>query len=380
MLINEGFTLSSLWSQIVGFCVAPTKNHCHCSLSQMIPDHDLHVITQDSEVLNEIASSRFHVGKTLLHSNSGRTSFVKVKEIFIGDNGILQFHVETSSNDIIVTTRESLRDPMTPDIGWIPSTVPDLHAASSQIPVEELEKIAKPVTLSPMQEEWLTLHERLWHLPFAIMFRLAQAGVLPKRFLKLRNSPPPCTSCLFGQAHRKPWRFKSTVDGALSVLRGDDVTRAGQVIGIDQLISCQPGLVPQEKGTMTWARVWAATIFVDYYTKFVYVALICDQTAKSAVEAKHNFEHFAATRSVQVDRYHGNNGVFRDFLFMDDVKKSMQQITFCGVNAHHQNGIVERTIKSLTLISRTLLLHAQRHWPEYITTMLWPLALKAAQD
>ncbi|KAL7466170.1 hypothetical protein ACHAXS_006459 [Conticribra weissflogii] len=130
---------------------------------------------------------------------------------------------------------------------------------------------------------------------------------------------------------------------------------------------------------MTRARVWAATIFVDYYTKFVYVALMCD-TAESAVEAKHNFEHFAATRSVQVDRYHGNNGVFRDFLFMDDVKKSMQRITFCGVNAHHQNGIVERTIKSLTLISRTLLLHAQRHWPEYITTMLWPLALKAAQD
>ncbi|KAL7465002.1 hypothetical protein ACHAXS_005332 [Conticribra weissflogii] len=131
---------------------------------------------------------------------------------------------------------------------------------------------------------------------------------------------------------------------------------------------------------MTRACIWAATIFVDYFTKFVYVALMCNQTAKSAVEAKHNFEHFAATQSVEVDCYHADNGVFRDSLFMDDVNKSMQRITFCGVNAHHQNGIVERTIKSLTLISQTLLLHAQRHWPEYITTMLWPLALKAAQD
>ena len=37
-------------------------------------------------------------------------------------------------------------------------------------------------------------------------------------------------------------------------------------------------------------------------------------------------------------------------------------------------------IKQLTLISRTLLVHAQGLWPKYITTMLWPYALKAAQD
>ena len=62
------------------------------------------------------------------------------------------------------------------------------------------------------------------------------------------------------------------------------------------------------------------------------------------------------------------------------MKKSLQPITFCGVGAHHQNGITENTIKQLTLISRTLLVHAQGLWPEYITTMLWPYALKAAQD
>ena len=37
-------------------------------------------------------------------------------------------------------------------------------------------------------------------------------------------------------------------------------------------------------------------------------------------------------------------------------------------------------IKEITLLARTLLLHAQRHWPEYITIMLWPFALKAAAD
>ncbi|KAL7464788.1 hypothetical protein ACHAXS_005121 [Conticribra weissflogii] len=212
------------------------------------------------------------------------------------------------------------------------------------------------------------------------MFRLAKAGFLSRKFLKLQNNRPPCVSCLFGQAHRKPWRYKSSTNGVVSELRGPALSKPGQTIGADQLISAQPGLVPQEKGCLTRARIWAATVFVDYYTKFVHVSLMADQTAESTLEAKHSFEHYAATRGVEIQHYQADNGIFTDKLFSDDVKSSMQRLTLCGVGAHHQNGVVERAIKSLTLISRTLLLHAQRHWPEYITTMLWPFALKAAQD
>ena len=83
---------------------------------------------------------------------------------------------------------------------------------------------------------------------------------------------------------------------------------------------------------------------------------------------------------MKVKQYHADNGCFSERTFTDNVKKSLQQITFCGVGAHHQNGITENMIKQLTLISRTLLVHAQGLWPEYIATMLWPYALKAAQD
>ena len=53
-----------------------------------------------------------------------------------------------------------------------------------------------------------------------------------------------------------------------------------------------------------------------------------------------------------------------------------QLITFCLVGAHHQNGIVNASIKQSILGSRTILLHAQRLWPEAITTMLWPFSLR----
>ena len=148
---------------------------------------------------------------------------------------------------MIETTKESLRSPDDPDIGWIPTTVPAKTEAATTLTKKEINDITNPATLSPLQEEFLSLHERLWHLPFTVMFRLVKHGFLPKKFQKLKNQAPPCVSCLFGTAHRKPWRFKKTKDGHTSSLRGDDISNPGDTIGVDQLISAQPGLVPQKK-------------------------------------------------------------------------------------------------------------------------------------
>ena len=43
---------------------------------------------------------------------------------------------------------------------------------------------------------------------------------------------------------------------------------------MDQMISAQPGLIPQEKVNLTRARIWACAVFVDYYTGYVFVALM----------------------------------------------------------------------------------------------------------
>ncbi len=59
---------------------------------------------------------------------------------------------------------------------------------------------------------------------------------------------------------------------------------------------------------------------------------------------------------------------------------SNQTITFCGVGSHHQNGIAEQKTKDITLGRRTLLLHAKRMLPEYISTILWPFGIKCYED
>lgn len=89
MAINEGFNLSPLWSSIVSVSVSLSNSTVNCLLSSTIPDKEHHIITQDSETTNEISTSIFNVGETLLYSNAGRTSYVKVEEVFINDDGVL---------------------------------------------------------------------------------------------------------------------------------------------------------------------------------------------------------------------------------------------------------------------------------------------------
>jgi hypothetical protein len=50
------------------------------------------------------------------------------------------------------------------------------------------------------------------------------------------------------------------------------------------------------------------------------------------------------------------------------------------MNAHGQNGIAEQAIQSLCDIAHTMLIRAIEKWPEAVTMVLWPFALKMAAN
>ena len=125
-------------------------------------------------------------------------------------------------------------------------------------------------------------------------------------------------------------------------------------------------------------RIWGAKVFVGIVSEYTHVALMRDLTLDETLLAKTSFEKLANDGGIAIKVYRADNGRFADKGFYDAVQDSNQTITLCAVGGHHQNSIVERKIKELTLIARNLLLHAIRHWPEYTTTMMWPFALKEA--
>jgi hypothetical protein len=88
------------------------------------------------------------------------------------------------------------------------------------------------------------------------------------------------------------------------------------------------------------------------------VALMPDLTLDETLLAKSSFERHDNKGGVSIISYCADNGQFADAGFQQEIKDSNQKITYCAAGAHHQNGIVEQQIKEITLISRTLLLHA----------------------
>jgi hypothetical protein len=91
---------------------------------------------------------------------------------------------------------------------------------------------------------------------------------------------------------------------------------------------------------------------------------------ETTVEAKLAFERLSSSHGVTIGHYHSDNGLFDTKAFQASISKAGQTLSFCGVNAHHQNGKAENRIKDVTTGSRTALLHAAHRWPEAINASL----------
>ena len=120
--------------------------------------------------------------------------------------------------------------------------------------------------------------------------------------------------------------------------------------------------------------------FVDQASGFGYVHVQKTNTAEETLEAKAVFEKLAATHGVKVRHYHADNGVFVAKAWRKACTEQGQGLTFAGVNAHFQNSRAERRIRELQELARSMLIHANRRWPDAIDTHLWPYAVRMAND
>jgi transposase InsO family protein len=73
---------------------------------------------------------------------------------------------------------------------------------------------------------------------------------------------------------------------------------------------------------------------------------------------------YAKSHGVTIKHYHAENGRFKGKAFLQSIEENGQSISFSGVGAHHQNEIAEKRIGDQQRRATTLLLHAERRWPD----------------
>ena len=87
--------------------------------------------------------------------------------------------------------------------------------------------------------------------------------------------------------------IKTYAANAGTTIRNPKSVAPGEIVCTDQLVSAQPGLVPQEKGSPTQARIRGAIIFLDVATDWIKVCLMQDASGESTFEAKNAFDRDA---------------------------------------------------------------------------------------
>ena len=97
---------------------------------------------------------------------------------------------------------------------------------------------------------------------------------------------------------------------------------------------------------------------MDHETDYIYGHLMRSLDLDETLGSKKAFERLVSRSDNTAKRYHADNGRYANNGFMASLNANNQIITFCGVGAHHQNGIVEQRIRTVTKIPRTFILHA----------------------
>ncbi len=228
--------------------------------SNVIPYDDEELI--DFEDTDDAINMLFMLHESiLLKDATGSTSEVTYLGSQLLDK-VLLHKVRNKNGHRFLVDGNLLSSMDTPDITTIPVSIEQYAAELPRLTRKQLEQISNQRISDDDQQELMGLHCKLNHLPLPAMITLAKKRKLDKKIVRLKHRLPACMSCLFGMCHRKPWHSK----GLKGLIRKETDDAPGKCVSMDQIVSAQPGLLPQMADFLTNLHIWGATIFVDHYS------------------------------------------------------------------------------------------------------------------
>lgn len=250
------------------------------------------------------------------------------------------------------------------------------------------------------QKELLLWHQRLSHVNLFTVHNLLRLKRSPKvtaidDFKPIRDKPTlPCSAkipssachhllcaaCEISKAtRRRPSNYPAYNAPVKEMSLKEGHIQPGLCVSCDHYLSPTPGRSISSSGYSSTRHGYnGGTIFVDHCSGKVFHHPQRTITASDTIRGKLLFEREAADVGVSIKSYHSDNGVFNSEEFKSHCSEQNQKLTFSGVGAHHQNGVAERSIQTISNMARANMIHANIMWPDKAFTDLWPQAMSYA--
>ena len=254
--------------------------------------------------------------------------------------------------------------------------------------------------LTPSEKELLLWHQRLSHTNLAKVRLLCMKrqwvrldavspdaltpdAILPTRedaTSRVATQRIKCASCCMAKQHRRttPATSRSISTQPEMALKTSHLS-PGMCISVDHYVSPVRGRHLKGFGTTTCDQGYTGgSIFVDHASGMIFHYPQVDLSATTTIRAKQHLEALAKDVDVSIKAYHSDNGVFASKEFRNHCSSQRQKLSFSGVGAHHQNGVAERSIQTVSKMARSNLLHLMLHWPTQCKLDLWALSMDYA--
>ena len=128
-----------------------------------------------------------------------------------------------------------------------------------------------------------------------------------------------------------------------------DADKPGHTISLDQWVTSTLGRLPNTYGKEPDREKYhGGTIYFDHYSAYIHLECQVSLRVGETIAGKRRFEGFAERHGVKLERFHADNHPFASAEFLADLELNDQTITHSGVGAHHQAGVAERAIQTVT--------------------------------
>ena len=229
----------------------------------------------------------------------------------------------------------------------------------------------------------LNWHNRFGHLNFPAVQRiLRQFPFVAQKFAaaaKCDLTDLRCEICQYAKAHRRSTHGRTShtneeCDGSLKA----EHLGPGVRVSVDHFESRLLGRTRDSYGKPSSDKFKGGCIFVDHGSGYLHVEHQLGFSAVETIRAKQSFENMAFEHGVVIQSYLTDSGAFKANSFVHHIREHGQHIRYCGTNAHHQNGVAERSIRTVSNMARAMLLHSAAHWKNGVDSSLWPMAVTYA--